>query len=339
LRRGAAVSDESVDRAALTRVQAAIEREVPLVSCVIPAFNEAVNLPALLNELMTVLPTLSPRFEVVVVDDGSQDNTAAVVSEWTLHWPLRLLCLSRNFGKEAALRAGLDHAHGDAVILMDADGQHPPALLPALFERWLAGFDNVVAMREHRGADSGWRRVSTRVFYALLGRIASVPIEDGAGDFRLMSRTVVQALRQMPEQPRFMKGQYGWVGFSVARVPYTPRRRNGGQTTFAWRSLLSLARVGVLCFSDVPLRVWTGIGACVSLASVSYGAFLLMRTLIWGHEIPGWTTVVVSVLVLGGLQLLSIGLLGEYLAEVFREVKRRPAYVVARDIGRQPTAV
>lgn len=304
----------------------------PFISCVIPAYNEAQNLEPLLAELFGILPALSPRCEVLVIDDGSTDRTVAVVEPLTRRWPVRLICLSRNFGKEAALTAGLDHARDDVVVLMDADLQHPPQLLASMFECWRAGFDMITALRVSRDGDGWMRRFLTRRFYALMGRLTATPIASGAGDFRLMSRPVAEALRQLPERSRFMKGLYAWVGFPSTTVPYEPRERVHGRSRFLLRPLFRLARVGLISFSDLPLRVWTGVGAAVSLAAIAYGLYLLVAVLVWGRDVPGWITVVVSVLLPGGLQLLSIGVLGEYLAEVFKEVKRRPSYVVARRI-------
>jgi glycosyltransferase involved in cell wall biosynthesis len=303
------------------------------ISCVVPAYNEAANLPLLLEQLTAELRALASAWEVIVVDDGSKDATPAAMAPWLLVPGVRLLRLSRNFGKEAALSAGLDHAAGDVVVLMDADLQHPPALIPQMLRSWAGGVDMVCAVRSSR-ADEPWlKRFGTRWFYRLVNAGSHVHIPADAGDFRLMDRRVVDALVSMPERNRFLKGLYAWVGFRTELLPYLPAQRAGGTSSFSLWRLARLAATGLTAFSTLPLRVWSGLGAVVAVGALGYGVFIVIEHFVTGHDVAGWATLVAGTMFFSGVQLLSIGILGEYVGRIFEEVKRRPVYLVGEESG------
>ncbi len=305
----------------------------PFLSIVVPAFNEAGNLPALLTALGEALPPLVGRWEVIVVDDGSRDATPAAMHDWLATPGVRYLRLSRNFGKEAALTAGIDRAGGDAVVLMDADGQHPVAMIATMLEAWHGGAEVVCAVRQTRGDESLVKRLGTRLFYRLANAGSPVPIPEGAGDFRLMDRRVVEALKSLPERNRFMKGLYAWVGFETRLIPYLPATRRAGRSTFSLRRLARLALTGITAFSNFPLRVWSGVGALIACSALAYGVWIVLEHMIEGHPIPGWPTLVAGLMFFSGVQLLSIGILGEYIGRIFDEVKQRPIYLVSLEAG------
>ena len=306
----------------------------PSLSCIVPAFNEAGNLPGLLTALTQALQALSPRWEVIVVDDGSRDATAAAIQPWLREPGVRYLALSRNFGKEAALSAGLEHARGNVVVMLDADGQHPLALLPQMLQGWRNGADAVCAVRESRADETWLKRLGTRLFYRIVNAGSPMPIPADAGDFRLMDRCVVDALLALPERNRFLKGLYAWVGFRTEFIRYQPAPRAGGHSTFSFTRLLGLALTGVTAFSTLPLRLWSGLGALVAVCSIGYGGWIVVDHLFNDNPVPGWPTVVVSLMFFSGVQLLSIGILGEYIGRIFTEVKRRPLYLLREAAGR-----
>ena len=306
----------------------------PSISVVVPAYNEAANLPPLLASLQTVLAALTPRWEVLLVDDGSRDDTAAVMQPWLSEPGVRYLALSRNFGKEAALSAGLAHAQGELVLMIDADGQHPLDLLPAMLAGWRDGADAVCAVRDSRAEESWAKRLGTRLFYGIVNAGSPLPIPRDAGDFRLLDRRVVDALLALPERNRFLKGLYAWVGFRTAFIPYTPARRATGRSTFSLRRLIALALTGLTAFSTLPLRLWSGLGAGVAVGAIGYGGWIAVDHLVNGNPVPGWPTVVVSLMFFSGVQLLSIGILGEYIGRIFTEVKQRPVYLLREQAGR-----
>jgi glycosyltransferase involved in cell wall biosynthesis len=312
----------------------------PTVTCVIPAFNEGENLAQLIPMLDETLRAMSGEYSILVIDDGSADDTSAVAIALAAQYPIRLLQLSRNFGKENAITAGLDHVDSDVVILMDADCQHPVDLLPVFMKHWHAGVDMIYGVIRNRQDESALKRRLTKWFYALLSRTASIPIIPDAGDFRLFDRQVVEALRALPERTRFMKGLYSWVGFTSIGIYYQPAPRHAGRSQFRLRSLTKLAVTGLTSFSDVPLRVWGSIGAVVSLISILYGVYIMVRTLAFGIDVPGWATLTVAMTFIGGVQLFSIGILGEYIGRIFTEVKGRPVYLIRRKHGfNQPNQV
>ena len=307
----------------------------PAISCVVPAFNEAANLAPLLLELTAELGALADRWEVIVVDDGSRDGTPAAMAPWLMRPGVRYLRLSRNFGKEAALTAGIDRAGGDVVVLIDADLQHPPSLIPQMLHAWQQGADMVCAARTSR-ADERWgKRVGTAIFYFLINRNRNVPrIPVDAGDFRLMDRRVVEALRSLPERNRFMKGLYAWVGFNNVIIPYQPHERHAGVSSFSMRRLAHLAFTGVTAFTNAPLRLWSALGVVIACFAIALGFWIIVDYYWFGNNVPGWATLAVSVAFFSGVQLLSIGILGEYVGRIFDEVKQRPVYIVASEGGR-----
>ena len=303
------------------------------MSCVVPAYNEAGHLPTLLAELTATLAGLTPRWEVLIVDDGSRDATPEVVRPWLQTPGVRYLALSRNFGKEAALSAGLEHADGEVVLMLDADGQHPLSLLPRMLEGWRDGADAVCAVRENRTDESWAKRLGTGLFYRIVNAGSPVPIPEDAGDFRLMDRRVVDALLALPERNRFLKGLYAWVGFHTEFIRYEPAPRAAGSSSFSFTRLLALALTGVTAFSTLPLRLWSGLGATIAVGAIGYGGWIMLDHLVNGNPVPGWPTVVVSLMFFSGVQLLSIGILGEYVGRIFTEVKRRPIYLLRENAG------
>jgi len=305
----------------------------PSISCVVPAYNEAENLPSLLQLLTVQLRLCAEHWEVLVVDDGSQDMTAAALQPWLLEPGVRYLRLSRNFGKEVALSAGIDHAKGEVVVLMDADLQHPPAMIPQMLEAWRQGADMVCAARDSRADESWSKRLGTRWFFAIVNASSHVPIPEDAGDFRLMDRRVVDALKSLPERDRFLKGLYAWVGFRNQIVRYTPAARFAGRSSFSLRRLASLALTGITSFTNLPLRVWSGVGALVALGGMLLALYVVVEHFAAGHPVPGWATIVVSVSFFSGMQLLSIGILGEYVGRIYNEVKQRPLYLIGQESG------
>ena len=302
------------------------------ISCVIPCRNEARNLDLLLPRLITVLCTLGRDWEVIVVDDGSTDATCESALRWQ-DQGVRLLELSRNFGKEAALSAGLDAARGDLVLLMDGDGQHPPELIPGMITRWTQGADMVCATRSNRDSEGWIKRVGTRVFYRLLDCDRRYRVPADAGDFRLLDRSVVDALRALPERSRFMKGLFAWVGFRVEQMAYVPPARPHGRSHYSLQALCSLSLTGITMFTSWPLRAASVLGGLLAIAAFGYGGTLCLSYMLWGNEVSGWTTIVVAMFLLAGVQLVSLGVIGEYLARVFDEVKGRPLYLVRRSLG------
>lgn len=304
------------------------------LSCVIPCRNEARNLDQLLPLLCDVLPRLADGWEVVLVDDGSTDATPAVMRDWAELPGFRVLQLSRNFGKEAALTAGLQAARGDVVVMMDADLQHPPALIATLMAHWRAGADVVYTIRADRDDESLFKRAGTRVFYTLLNRSRRVQVPEGAGDFRLLDRKAVDALLALPERNRFMKGLYAWIGFDAVAVPYQPDPRAHGRSQFSASRLLGLSVDGLTAFTNWPLRIVGAVGTVTALVGFGYGAYVALEYLFRGNPVSGWTTIVVALMFFSGLQMIFLGIIGEYLARVFEEVKGRPLYLVKQELGR-----
>ena len=306
----------------------------PVVSLVVPCYNEAAGLASFWARASDALDALGLPGEAVFVDDGSRDETFAVLAALATRDPrVKVVGLSRNFGKEVALAAGLDHARGDAVVPIDADLQHPPELLGELVARWREGHDVVIALRRDRSTDSLPRRMASDLFHRLFSRVSATPVPRGAGDFRLLARPVVDALKRMPERTRYMKGMYAWVGFRTTTVDYDVDERAVGRSRFGPLRLWRLAMDGIVSFSALPLRVSSFLGALFALIAIAYGAWLTVRTLVHGVDVPGYASLMAVVLFLGGVQLLSLGVIGEYLGRVYDEVKDRPLYVVRARLG------
>ncbi len=305
----------------------------PTLSCVIPCRNEARNLDALLPLLCELLPQLSSAWEIVLVDDGSTDNTAAVMADWANLPGFRAVQLSRNFGKEAALTAGLEAAAGEVVVMMDADLQHPPALIGEMMSHWRKGADVVYAVRANRDDEGAVKRLGARLFYMLLNGFDRFEVPAGGGDFRLMDRAAVDALLALPERNRFMKGLYAWIGFDAVAVPYVPDARAHGQSHFGLVRLLRLSLDGLTSFTTWPLRAVSVLGILMALVGFGYGGYLTLAYFLYGNEVSGWTTIVVSLMCFLGMQMISLGIIGEYIGRIFEEVKGRPLYVVKRELG------
>ena len=300
------------------------------LSIVCPMRNEEQSIDPFLARLVPVLEAIPGlEYELVCVNDGSTDRTLPRLLEaQALNPAIRVVDLSRNFGKEAALTAGIDAARGDAVVPIDVDLQDPPEVIPKLVERWREGFEVVLARRADRSSDSWLKRFSAGMFYRLHNRIADESIPEDVGDFRLLARPVVEALRLLPERRRFMKGLFAWVGFRTTAVEYVREPRHAGDSKFnGWR-LWNLALEGVTSFSTLPLRIWTYLGLVISAGSLSYAAYILVRTLVQGVDVPGYASLLVSILFLGGVQLIGMGVLGEYVGRLYQEAKQRPIYIV-----------
>ena len=315
----------------------------PVLSCVIPCHNEASNLRELLPQLRATLRGCCSEWEIILVDDGSKDDTADVLYRWAAQPGIQVVRLSRNFGKEAALTAGLARAAGDVVVMMDADLQHDPALIPQFIQQWQHGADMVYAVRVSRSDEPGYKRLGATLFYGMLNKSGRFKVPAGAGDFRLMDRSVLQALLALPERNRFMKGLYAWVGYRTVALPYQPAERAHGRSNFRPLHLMQLALDGLTAFTTLPLRAVSAVGVLLALTAFAYGAYLTGWYFLYGHSISGWTTIVVSLMLFAGLQLLSLGIVGEYVGRIFEEVKARPLYVVRDEWGsglapRQPQA-
>ena len=305
------------------------------LSVVVPLFNEAEGLAGLHERIAEVARYLQSKrglgVEVVYVDDGSSDGTADIAKSLPANpLDIQIITLSRNFGKEAALLAGLDHARPGAVLFMDGDGQHPPDLIDTLVARWLDdGYDVVYTAKAHRVNESWLRRMGVRSFYTLLNWGALHKIPEDAGDFRLLSARAAAALRQMPERNRFFKGLSSWIGFRQVRVDYEPAVREHGSTSWNLWTLIGLSIEGLTSFSVAPLRVASLLGILLALTALFFGSWIVLETLLYGKDVPGYPSLVVSVMVIGGVQLILIGVLGEYIGKLLSEIKGRPVYFVA----------
>lgn len=306
----------------------------PELSIVVPLYNEELNIAYLFERLESVLERIESTYEIVCVNDGSRDNTLKCLVDNHYRNPaIKVVNLSRNFGKEIALTAGIDYAVGAAVIPIDADLQDPPELIGELVEKWREGYDVVYATRRSRQGESWLKRFTALAFYNTIGKMSRVPIPSNTGDFRLLDRKVVEALKKLPERTRFMKGLFAWVGFKQTSVMFDRQPRLKGKTTWNYWRLWNFAIDGITSFSLLPLKIWTYIGLVISLISFLYASFLIIRTLIYGVDWPGYASLMVAVLFLGGIQLLTLGIIGEYLGRVYEEVKSRPLYLVRELYG------
>jgi glycosyltransferase involved in cell wall biosynthesis len=307
---------------------ARLETKDVYISCVVPVFNEEAVVESFIDTLQAELKKLTTRHEIIIVDDGSSDSTVRKLLTFPKNNHIKILGLSRNFGKEIALTAGIEHASGDVVIMIDADFQHPVECIQKFLQHWAKGYDMVYGVREDRETESWVKRSFANLFYWLMRRMTNINIPPNAGDFRLLDRNIVEALKKFPERTRFMKGLYAYVGFKQISVPFTVQERAAGKSSWRFSRLTELAITGITSFSDVPLRVWGWIGFIISLVSLIYAIYIVTVTLLFGADLPGFPTLVVAIMFLGGVQLLSIGILGEYIARIFTEVKQRPKYIV-----------
>ena len=306
----------------------------PELSIVVPVHNEAANLPLLVERLQAALQGQVASWEIVFVDDGSRDETLAVIRNLNAADPrISAVSLSRNFGKEIAIAAGLDHALGDAVVIMDADLQHPPETIPAFLAKWHEGYLNVYGQRTDRAGETRMKRGFAKLFYRLFGYFGETPLPEGAGDFRLLDRKAVDALRALPERARFSKGLYAWVGFRSIGVPFHVADREYGQSKLRYGKLFSFAFDGLSSFSTVPLKIATWSGAVIAVIAAFSAVYFLLRTLLFGTDLPGFPSLIVSIMFFSGIQLLSLGMIGEYVGRIFAEVKRRPLYLIGERVG------
>ncbi|WP_116808302.1 glycosyltransferase family 2 protein [Steroidobacter cummioxidans] len=304
------------------------------LSCIVPVLNEAAGIASFLRRLHRVMIGITPRVEIVVVNDGSTDGSAAEILRCADACRIHYIELSRNFGKEFALQAGLDAAAGDCVCLIDGDDQHPMELIPEMVQRWRAGIDMVYALRRF-GQSESWPKSMARSFvHRLLTSRSGLEIPVGAGDFRVLDRKIVQLLRTMPERTRFMKGLYAWGGFSSEAIPYEQQPRTTGTSKYTFHTLSDLAACGITAFSTTPLRLVSLLGLLTALAAVVLGLWIVFEKIFLGQPIPGFATLAASILLLSGIQLLGLGIVGEYVGRIFDEVKQRPLYVVARELNR-----
>lgn len=319
-------------RTKATPPKVAPQLSAPELSFVIPAHNEEGNIAETLRRVSQKAQELVKAAEIIVIDDGSRDDTVAIVQATDVPTPVILLRLSRNFGKEQAIMAGLERSTGAAVVILDADLQEPLRYVDEMMAHYKEGYEMVYAVRAHRADESFAKRHLTKIFYRMLSFGSTFTVPEDARDFRLMDRCVVEALLNLPERNRFMKGLYGWVGFRSIAIPVTLEKRTQGDSKFGLKGLFTLAFTGLTSFTNWPLRVWTLVGGGLALFSILYAVWITIRTLIWGTDVPGWSTLTVAVFFLGGIQLISIGVLGEYLGRIFTEVKGRPGYIVAEEI-------
>ncbi len=304
------------------------------ISVVIPLYNEEKNIDYLFHRLIEILDKLHTTYEIICVNDGSQDETLNQLIKYHKMQPqIKVINLSRNFGKEIALTAAIDYASGQAVIPIDADLQDPPELIQELVAKWREGYDVVYATRRSRQGETWLKRFTADSFYKTIGKMSNIPLPHNTGDFRLLDRKVVEALKQLPERTRFMKGLFTWVGFKQTAIMFDREPRFQGNTTWNYWKLWNFALDGITSFTFLPLKVWSYIGLSVSFLSLLYASFLIIRTLLFGVEVPGYASLMVAVLFLGGIQLITLGIMGEYLGRVYEEVKARPLYFVRECYG------
>jgi len=311
----------------------------PLLSVVVPVKDEESCILPFVERVGAVLDSVAAGegWEILFVDDGSSDSTLAVIAAAHGRDPrVRALSLSRNFGKEAALSAGIDHARGSAVIPMDVDMQDPPEVLPEMIAKWRAGYEMVFGVRRDRTNDGWAKRFTARLYYRAHNAVSQEKIPENAGDFRLMDRKVVEVIRKLPERNRFMKGLFAWAGFRQAAVEYDRAERETGTTKYNYWKLWTLALDGITSASTVPLRIWSYVGAVIALFALGYAGFIAFDTMVFGNRVPGYASIMTSVLFLGGVQLISLGVLGEYVGRILTETKQRPLYVVRDTVGIEP---
>ena len=308
------------------------------LSCIVPVFNEGAHVAQFLESMHRRAATLTSELEIIVVNDGSTDNSAAEIARVAERLPIHYLELSRNFGKEIALQAGLDAVQGDCAIILDADFQHPLEAIDLMIDRWRGGADMVYAVKANRKSEGWLHRLAAMLFYRLMIPKGATQIPTNAGDFRLLDRKIVDALRAMPERNRFMKGMYAWVGFRSEAIEIEVDPRASGRSKYKPLKLLGLAVTGITAFSNRPLRVVTGAGLAISIASFCMGTWIVFERLFLNQPIPGFATLAAAIFFLAGIQLVAIGIVGEYVARIFEEVKQRPQYIVAHEIDRSPLA-
>lgn len=307
------------------------------VSILVPLYNESQSLPELFARLEALMDSNpSYEWEVMLVNDGSTDaSLALLIRKHSDDSRFRYMDLSRNFGKEVAMLAGMDHVTGDCTVIMDADLQHPPELIPDMLRQWELGYDDVYGQRLSRGREPWLRRRLTALYYRMLKESSSIPVLPNTGDFRLLDRSCVDALRSMRESQRYTKGMFCYIGFRKQAVPFDQQDRKSGTSKQNYMRLLSLAIEGITSNTTLPLRIATVVGMVISLLSLLYMVFIVVKTLLWGEPVQGFPTLMVTILLLGGVQLVALGIIGEYLARIFKETKNRPTYFIREIDGKQ----
>jgi len=301
----------------------------PLVSLIIPVYNEESSLDPFIVQATQVMEALRLPFGLLFVNDGSRDQTLPRLVAWSRTNPaVRVVNLSRNFHKEAALTAGIDYARGDVAIPIDVDLQDPPELIGRFLERWREGYEVVYGLRANRDSDDASKRLTSKIFYKFFNYLSPIKIPENVGDFRLLDRRVLEVLKVLPERNRFMKGLFAWVGFRSIGVPYERPARRAGITKWNYWRLWNFALDGLFSFSTLPLRIWIYVGMLAAATSLFYAFFIVLRVIILGVDVPGYASLMTAVLFMGGIQLLSLGIIGEYLGRLFLEAKRRPVYLV-----------
>ncbi|WP_434637897.1 glycosyltransferase family 2 protein [Sulfurimonas sp. NW7] len=309
-----------------------MQKKSPFLSIVVPCYNEEDVINVFLNKIFSVLEYVDEDFEIVFVNDGSRDSTLSVLKEKSKEYDnVRVINLSRNFGKEAALTAGIDASKGEVVVPIDVDLQDPPELILDFIKKYKEGYDVVVGKRVDRTTDSVAKRISAEFFYKIHNKISDIEIPHNVGDYRLMSRRVVNELKKLPESQRFMKGLFAWLGFKTAVVEYKRDARIAGDSSFNGWKLWNFALDGITSFSTAPLRVWLYIGLGLAFISFIYGSWIILKTLLFGADTPGYASMITVVLFLGGIQLMGIGILGEYIGRIYVESKNRPIYIVENE--------
>jgi glycosyltransferase involved in cell wall biosynthesis len=329
-----AVSKRGVAPFTLSGIPPAAVQSNVEISVIVPMYNEVPNIAPFFARLIPVLDRLGTTYEIVCVDDGSSDRTLDVVLDVRKNNPaVKVVSLSRNFGKDVALTAGIEHAVGAALIPIDCDLQDPPELIEQMLQKWREGYEVVLATRRARRGETRLKRATANIFYRTLRRIADFPIPPDTGDFRLMDRRVANALGTLPERARFMKGLFAWLGFSQTTILYEREPRHAGASQWSYWRLWNFAIDGMTSFSSFPLKVWSYVGLAISLLAFLYATFLIFLRLRKGIDVPGYASLMVTVLFLGGVQLITLGIIGEYLARIYIEVKGRPLYVVRQRYG------
>jgi len=305
-----------------------------MVSIIIPVFNEENNIPQFYQRVLDVMEKSGESYEFVFIDDGSTDNSFQVISNLRKNdKSIKFIQFSRNFGQQIALSAGIDHATGEAAIMMDADLQHPPELIPELIRKWKEGYDIVYTIRKENKGYGYFRKITSHYYYSLMTKLLKIDIQEGAADFRLLSRPVLDSLKNCKERNRFIRGLVFWVGYKRFAIPYIADVRFTGKTKYSFNKMLQVAICGITSFSSVPLYIASVLGFLIAGFSFLYAVFAIYEKFFSNKVLPGWTSILVSVLFLGGVQLIAIGILGEYLARVYEEVKQRPLYIVKKMIG------
>ena len=299
-----------------------------LLSIIVPCYNEGESIKYTYQEIKKVLNNINIQHEIVFLNDGSKDNTLQILKNIGQNdKSVKYISFSRNFGKEAGMLAGLEYITGDCVVIMDADLQHPPELIPEMIKYYKEGYDQVIAKRNRKG-DNKYRTWATKLYYKLVNKLIDVELVDGVGDFRLLSRKAVDSILAMKEYNRFSKGIFSWIGFKQKTIQYENQSRVAGETKWSFKSLLSYGIDGIISFNDKPLRLWFVIGCSLIMMSLIYIVFLLVQILVSGIDVPGYFTTIASIMIIGGVQLVFIGVLGEYIGKIYYEVKKRPHFIV-----------